>query len=55
MDNSTSQPASSRHPGGVNVLLCDGSVRFVKDTINNVAWWGISTKAGNETISADQY
>lgn len=29
--------ASSEHPGGVNVLMCDGSVRWVKDTIRSWA------------------
>jgi prepilin-type N-terminal cleavage/methylation domain-containing protein/prepilin-type processing-associated H-X9-DG protein len=47
--------ASSRHPGGVNVGFLDGSVKFIKNTINPVAWWAIATKAGGEVISADQY
>ena len=47
--------ASSRHPGGVNSLLADGSVRFVKDTIAPTAWRGMGTIAGGEVISADQY
>ena len=46
---------SSKHPGGVNVLMADGSVRFVKDTISTASWWAIGTRAGNETISADSY
>jgi prepilin-type N-terminal cleavage/methylation domain-containing protein/prepilin-type processing-associated H-X9-DG protein len=46
--------ASSRHPGGVNVAYLDGSVKFVKSTINQTTWWAIATKAGGEVISADQ-
>ncbi|SIO66576.1 prepilin-type N-terminal cleavage/methylation domain-containing protein/prepilin-type processing-associated H-X9-DG domain-containing protein [Singulisphaera sp. GP187] len=45
--------ARSRHSGGVNVLLGDGSVRFVKDSVNLQAWRGLATKAGGEIISAD--
>ncbi len=47
--------ASSRHPGGVNVLLADGSTRFVKSTVSAQAWWALGTRAGGETIGADQY
>ena len=46
---------SSNHPGGVNVLLCDGSVKFIKDTINQRSWWALGTKAGGEVVSADSY
>jgi prepilin-type processing-associated H-X9-DG protein len=45
--------ASSAHPGGVNVLLGDGSVRFVKDTINIDVWRALGTIRGGEVISAD--
>ncbi len=48
-------PPSSRHPGGVNTMLGDGSVRFIKDTINQQAWWALGTRAGGEILSADQY
>jgi prepilin-type N-terminal cleavage/methylation domain-containing protein/prepilin-type processing-associated H-X9-DG protein len=40
--------ARSYHPGGVNVLLCDGSVRFVPNTIDLVTWRSLSTRAGGE-------
>ena len=42
----------SFHPGGVNVGLLDGSVHFVKDSINPQTWWAIATKAGGELIDA---
>jgi prepilin-type N-terminal cleavage/methylation domain-containing protein/prepilin-type processing-associated H-X9-DG protein len=47
--------AASNHPGGCNVLFSDGSVRFVKDSINRMTWWALGTKAGGEVISADSY
>jgi prepilin-type N-terminal cleavage/methylation domain-containing protein/prepilin-type processing-associated H-X9-DG protein len=47
--------ASSRHPGGVNVLFCDGSVRFIKSTINLQTWWALGSRSGGEIISSDQY
>ncbi len=47
--------ASSYHPGGVNTLFADGSVRFVKNTVSPVIWRGLGTIAGGEVISADAY
>ena len=48
-----SAPPSSNHPGGVNMALADGSVRFIKDTISLPTWWALGTRAGGEVISAD--
>jgi hypothetical protein len=39
----------------VNVLFADGSVKFIKDSINQPTWWALGTKAGGEVISADAY
>jgi prepilin-type processing-associated H-X9-DG protein len=47
--------AGSSHPGGVNVLLADGSVRFIKNSIDQFTWFALGTKAGGETISSDSY
>ncbi|MDE2506408.1 MAG: DUF1559 domain-containing protein [Planctomycetota bacterium] len=47
--------ADSNHPGGVNVLLADGSVRFTKDGINQATWWALGTKSNGEVISSDSY
>ena len=47
--------ASSRHSGGVNVLFCDGSVKFIKSTISPPMWWALGTIAGAEVVSADAY
>ncbi len=40
--------ARSRHTGGVNCLLGDGSVRFVRDSVDLAVWRGASTRAGGE-------
>jgi prepilin-type N-terminal cleavage/methylation domain-containing protein/prepilin-type processing-associated H-X9-DG protein len=47
--------ASSQHAGGVNVLMADGSVKFIKDSIARDTWWAIGTKADGEVVSADSY
>jgi prepilin-type N-terminal cleavage/methylation domain-containing protein len=47
--------ADSYHPGGVNCLIGDGSVRFIKDSVNGLAWRALGTIAGGEVISADSY
>jgi prepilin-type N-terminal cleavage/methylation domain-containing protein/prepilin-type processing-associated H-X9-DG protein len=47
--------ASGYHPGGVNALFGDGSVRFVKNSVNPVTWRALGSIGGGEVISADQY
>jgi prepilin-type N-terminal cleavage/methylation domain-containing protein/prepilin-type processing-associated H-X9-DG protein len=46
--------ARSYHSGGVNGGMCDGSVRFFKNSINVNAWRALSTMKAGEVISADQ-
>jgi prepilin-type N-terminal cleavage/methylation domain-containing protein/prepilin-type processing-associated H-X9-DG protein len=46
---------SSNHPGGINVCMGDGSVRFIKDTINPYTWYSIQTVQSGEVISADAF
>jgi prepilin-type N-terminal cleavage/methylation domain-containing protein/prepilin-type processing-associated H-X9-DG protein len=47
--------ADSYHPGGVNCLMGDGSVRFIKDSVNGLTWRALGTIAGGEVISGDSY
>jgi len=47
--------ADSYHSGGVNVLMTDGSVKFIKDSTNQIAWWSLGTIAGGEVISSDSF
>ena len=48
--DSTIAGASSLHPGGVNVLFGDGSVRFIKSSVNYINWYAIGTYAGGEVV-----
>ncbi|HJZ90348.1 MAG TPA: DUF1559 domain-containing protein [Gemmataceae bacterium] len=43
--------ARSYHTGGVNAAMCDGSVRFVRNSINIQAWRAMSTSQGGEVIT----
>ncbi|AGA27870.1 DUF1559 domain-containing protein [Singulisphaera acidiphila] len=47
--------ATSNHSGGVNTLFGDGSVKFIKDSINLNTWWALGTRSSGEVISADSY
>ena len=47
--------ARSYHPGGVNTGFCDGSVKFIKNTVNPVSWLALGTRSGSEVVSADSY
>jgi prepilin-type N-terminal cleavage/methylation domain-containing protein/prepilin-type processing-associated H-X9-DG protein len=42
----------SGHPGGVNFAMCDGSVAFITDDIDQVTLGRLSTRAGEEIVSA---
>ena len=44
--------ARSRHPGGVNAAMCDGSSRFFSDSIDLLTWRALATREGGETVSA---
>jgi prepilin-type processing-associated H-X9-DG protein len=45
--------ARSYHSGGVNVVLMDGSVRFVRNSIAQGTWRALATRSGNEVVGND--
>ncbi|MDG3004863.1 DUF1559 family PulG-like putative transporter [Paludisphaera mucosa] len=49
------QDAACRHPGGINALLADGSVRFLKSSIDLGVYQALSSRAGGEVVGADAY
>jgi len=46
---------SSEHPAGTNILLGDGSVRLIAETIDLQVYRALATRAGGETVSADDF
>lgn len=44
---------SSRHPGGINLVRCDGSVQFLADEIGLETWWALGSRNGKEVLSID--
>ena len=46
---------SSYHSGGANALFADGSVHFLKATMNQVTLWGLGSRAQGEVVSSDTY
>jgi prepilin-type processing-associated H-X9-DG protein len=44
------KPARSRHDNGVNLLLADGSVRFVSNGVNPATWQAVGSRAGGEVV-----
>jgi len=56
--------ASSLHPGGLNILLADGSVRFVKESVESLdfyqtgmfgVWQKIASRNGCEVVDSSAY
>ncbi|MGC1272607.1 MAG: DUF1559 domain-containing protein [Planctomycetaceae bacterium] len=45
-----SGPFSSRHPSGANFVLCDGSVRFITDTVDPVTFTALGTPNGGDVV-----
>jgi prepilin-type N-terminal cleavage/methylation domain-containing protein/prepilin-type processing-associated H-X9-DG protein len=46
---------TSNHSGGVNVGFADGSVKFIKNTINQQTWWALGSRNLGEVVSSDQF
>lgn len=51
----SSSTPTSNHSGGINIGFSDGSVKFVKDTVNISAWWAIGSRSGGEVVSSDAF
>jgi prepilin-type processing-associated H-X9-DG protein len=47
--------ARSYHPGGVNALFMDSSVRYIANSIDQATWRALGTRNGGEVVDASQY
>jgi len=54
-DGSQFSNATSFHAGGVNALLADGSVKFIKDSVSMLVWMKLGTRANNESLSSSDF
>jgi prepilin-type N-terminal cleavage/methylation domain-containing protein/prepilin-type processing-associated H-X9-DG protein len=45
--------ANSYHDNGVNLLLCDGSVRFVNNSVSIATWRALGTRNGGDLLGTD--
>ena len=48
-------PPTSFHAGGVNVGMCDGSVKFMREQMNLLTWWAVGTRANGEAINSNNF
>ncbi len=48
-------PPRSYHAGGVNVLFADGSVKWIKNSVDGQTWRSLNSLSGGEVVSADAY
>lgn len=48
-------PATSQHASGVNVLMADGSTRFINQSIDRSIWAAVGTRTSGDTVSSDFY
>jgi prepilin-type processing-associated H-X9-DG protein len=50
-DSNVAHSVRSRHSGGANIALCDGSVRFVSNNVAAATWRAMFTIAGGEVLT----
>jgi prepilin-type N-terminal cleavage/methylation domain-containing protein/prepilin-type processing-associated H-X9-DG protein len=46
---------SSAHPGGTNILIADGSVKFFGENIAQPIWWALGTRSGGENLAEGSF
>jgi prepilin-type N-terminal cleavage/methylation domain-containing protein/prepilin-type processing-associated H-X9-DG protein len=55
LDQSWAVGAGSQHSGGANVLMGDGSVKFIKNSVSQQSYFALGTKSNGEVIDASSY